>query len=73
MNTGQPVFAQLMSLIHPEVFHRCCDGRDPQKGTEHLGESPPNSPEFERQRIRESSNRSTTYETAPPHSRSRGL
>ena len=23
MNTGRPVFAQLMSLIHPEVFHRC--------------------------------------------------
>ena len=23
MNTGRPVFAQLMKLIHPEVFHRC--------------------------------------------------
>jgi transposase len=23
MNTGRPVFAQLMKLVHPEVFHRC--------------------------------------------------
>ena len=23
MNTGRPIFAQLMKLIHPEVFHRC--------------------------------------------------
>jgi hypothetical protein len=45
---------------------RLCDGRDPQKRTEPVGESPPNSPKFERQRIRESSNRSTTYKTASP-------
>jgi len=33
MNTGRPVFAQLMSLIHPEVFHRCVDRF---RGQEHL-------------------------------------
>jgi hypothetical protein len=33
MNTGGPVFAQLMSLIHPEVFHRCVHRF---RGQEHL-------------------------------------
>jgi len=33
MNTGRPVFAQLMSLIHPEVFNRCVDRF---RGQEHL-------------------------------------
>ena len=33
MNTGQPVFAQLMSLIHPEIFNRCVDRF---RGQEHL-------------------------------------
>jgi hypothetical protein len=33
MNIGRPVFAQLMNLIHPEVFHRCVDRF---RGQEHL-------------------------------------
>jgi hypothetical protein len=33
MNTNRPVFAQLMSLIHPEVFHQCVDRF---RGQEHL-------------------------------------
>jgi hypothetical protein len=46
-------------------------GRDTQKGTESARESPPNSPKPERQRIRESSNKSITHETASRFSRRR--
>jgi len=52
---------------------RLCTDRDTQKRTESAWESPPDSPKSERNRIRESSNRSITYETASRFARSRKL
>ena len=48
-------------------------GRDTQKGIESARESSPNSPKSEHQRIRESSNKSITHETASRFPRRRKL